>query len=85
MLLEKYSNGGYLEMTPKQKKYWKALKCPVCGKRATFFLTKDIVKDTTKFPVPFEVIHEDHSFTIYLDSGLLISRIESSSSKSSDK
>ncbi len=72
-------------MAPKQQKYWKALKCPVCGKRATFFLTKNIVKNATKFPVPFEVIHEDHSFKIFLDSGLLISRIEPLDSSQSEK
>lgn len=72
-------------MAPKPRKYWKALKCPVCGKRATFFLKKDIVKGATQFPVPFEVIHEDHSFKIFLDSGLLISRIEPSSPKASSK
>jgi hypothetical protein len=36
----------------------------------------DAVKDATQYPVPFEVIHGDHKFMIYLDSGLLISRIE---------
>ena len=36
----------------------------------------DAVKDATQYPVPFEVIHNDHKFTIFLDSGLLISRIE---------
>ncbi len=53
----------------------KALKCPVCGERVAFKVTKEVVKDAVQFPVPFEVIHGDHSFTVYLDSGLLISRI----------
>ncbi len=63
-------------MSTKTRKFWKALKCPVCGERAVFFITTDAVKDATQYPVPFEVIHDDHKFLIYLDSGLLISRIE---------
>jgi hypothetical protein len=63
-------------MSSQTRKYWKALKCPICGQRAVFFVTKEAVKDATQYPVPFEVIHEDHKFLIYLDSGLLISRIE---------
>ncbi|MDO8123953.1 MAG: hypothetical protein Q6364_06200 [Candidatus Hermodarchaeota archaeon] len=63
-------------MSAKTRKFWKALKCPVCGERAVFFVTMDAVKDATQYPVPFEVIHDDHKFLIYLDSGLLISRIE---------
>jgi hypothetical protein len=58
------------------RKFWKALKCPICGERAVFYVTMDAVKDAKQYPVPFEVIHEDHKFTIFLDSGLLISRIE---------
>lgn len=58
------------------RKHWKALKCPICGEKAVFFVTMDAVKDVTQYPVPFEVIHTDHKFMIYLDSGLLISRIE---------
>lgn len=53
----------------------KALKCPVCGERVAFKVTKEVVKNAIHFPVPFKVIHGDHSFTVYLDSGLLISRI----------
>ncbi|MFW9830568.1 MAG: hypothetical protein ACFFD8_02200 [Candidatus Thorarchaeota archaeon] len=63
-------------MASQSRKYWKALKCPICGDNAVFYLTMDAVKDATQYPVPFEVIHEDHKFLIYLDSGLLISRIE---------
>ena len=63
-------------MSAQTRKFWKALKCPVCGERAVFFVTMDAVKDATQYPVPFEVIHDDHKFLIYLDSGLLISRIE---------
>lgn len=63
-------------MSAQARKFWKALKCPVCGERAVFFVTMDAVKDATQYPVPFEVIHDDHKFLIYLDSGLLISRIE---------
>jgi hypothetical protein len=63
-------------MPAQARKFWKALKCPVCGERAVFFVTMDAVKDATQYPVPFEVIHDDHKFLIYLDSGLLISRIE---------
>ncbi len=63
-------------MASQTRKYWKALKCPVCGQRAVFYVTMAAVKDATQYPVPFEVIHEDHKFLIYLDSGLLISRIE---------
>ncbi|MHA2315095.1 MAG: hypothetical protein ACXACF_07400 [Candidatus Hermodarchaeia archaeon] len=63
-------------MSAKTRKFWKALKCPVCGERAVFFVTMDAVKDATQYPVPFEVIHDNHKFLIYLDSGLLISRIE---------
>lgn len=63
-------------MSSQTRKFWKALKCPVCGERAVFFVTMDAVKDATQYPVPFEVIHDDHKFLIYLDSGLLISRIE---------
>ena len=63
-------------MSAQTRKYWKALKCPLCGERAVFFVTMDAVKDATQYPVPFEVIHDDHKFLIYLDSGLLISRIE---------
>jgi hypothetical protein len=58
------------------RKHWKALKCPICSEKAVFFVTTDAVKDATQYPVPFEVIHNDHKFMIYLDSGLLISRIE---------
>jgi hypothetical protein len=63
-------------MSAQTRKYWKALKCPLCGERAVFFVTMDAVKDATQYPVPFEVIHNDHKFMIYLDSGLLISRVE---------
>lgn len=63
-------------MPESARKFWKALKCPICGERAVFYVTTDAVKDATQYPVPFEVIHEDHKFTIFLDSGLLISRIE---------
>jgi len=63
-------------MSSPPRKFWKALKCPVCGERAVFYVTMDAVKDATQYPVPFEVIHDDHKFTIFLDSGLLISRIE---------
>ncbi|MFX1299961.1 MAG: hypothetical protein ACFFAL_04315 [Promethearchaeota archaeon] len=63
-------------MSAQTRKFWKALKCPVCGERAVFFVTMDAVKDAIQYPVPFEVIHDDHKFMIYLDSGLLISRIE---------
>lgn len=63
-------------MSAQARKFWKALKCPICGERAVFFVTMDAVKDATQYPVPFEVIHDDHKFLIYLDSGLLISRIE---------
>jgi len=63
-------------MSDSPRKFWKALKCPICGERAVFYVTMDAVKDATQYPVPFEVIHEDHNFMIYLDSGLLISRIE---------
>ncbi|MHA2428844.1 MAG: hypothetical protein ACXADB_12545 [Candidatus Hermodarchaeia archaeon] len=61
---------------PTPRKFWKALKCPICGERAVFYVTMDAVKDAKQYPVPFEVIHEDHKFEIFLDSGLLISRIE---------
>ncbi|MFX1509029.1 MAG: hypothetical protein ACFFBR_01865 [Promethearchaeota archaeon] len=63
-------------MSESVRKFWKALKCPICGERAVFYVTTDAVKDATQYPVPFEVIHEDHKFKIFLDSGLLISRIE---------
>jgi hypothetical protein len=63
-------------MPTKPRKHWKALKCPICGEKAVFYVTTDAVKDATQYPVPFEVIHADHKFMIYLDSGLLISRIE---------
>lgn len=63
-------------MSSNPKKYWKALKCPVCSERVVFYVTMDAVKDAKQFPVPFEVVHKDHKFKIYLDSGLLISRIE---------
>lgn len=63
-------------MSTSPRKFWKALKCPICGERAVFYVTMDAVKDATQYPVPFEVIHKDHKFTIFLDSGLLISRIE---------
>ncbi|MFX1491091.1 MAG: hypothetical protein ACFFBU_02435 [Promethearchaeota archaeon] len=63
-------------MAAQTRKYWKALKCPICGQRAVFYVTMEAVKDATQYPVPFEVFHEDHKFLIYLDSGLLISRIE---------
>ena len=63
-------------MSPEPRKHWKALKCPLCGEKTVFFVTMDAVKNATQYPVPFEVIHEDHKFMIYLDSGLLISRIE---------
>ena len=63
-------------MSINPKKYWKALKCPICGERAVFYVTMDAVEGATQYPVPFEVIHDDHNFMIYLDSGLLISRIE---------
>ena len=63
-------------MPAKPRKHWKALKCPICSEKAVFFVTTDAVKDATEYPVPFEVIHADHKFMIYLDSGLLISRIE---------
>ncbi len=63
-------------MSSQPRKFWKALKCPVCGERAVFYVTMDAVKDATQYPVPFDVIHSDHRFVIYLDSGLLISRIE---------
>jgi hypothetical protein len=63
-------------MSETPRKFWKALKCPICGERAVFYVTMDAVKDATQYPVPFEVIHEDHNFMIFLDSGLLISRIE---------
>ncbi len=63
-------------MSKSFKKFWKALKCPICGARAVFYVTKDAVKDANQYPVPFQVIHEDHNFMIFLDSGLLISRIE---------
>jgi hypothetical protein len=63
-------------MSTPPRKFWKALKCPICGERAVFYVTMDAVKDATQYPVPFDVIHEDHNFTIFLDSGLLISRIE---------
>lgn len=63
-------------MASKSRKYWKALKCPMCGENAVFFLTLDAVKGATQYPVPFEVNHKDHKFVIYLDSGLLISRID---------
>lgn len=63
-------------MSAQQHKYWKALKCPICGERAVFFVTMDAVEGANQYPVPFEVIHKDHKFNIYLDSGLLISRIE---------
>lgn len=63
-------------MPTQPRKHWKALKCPICGEKAVFFVTMDAVKDATQYPVPFEVIHSDHKFMIYLDSGLLISRIE---------
>ncbi|MFX1565552.1 MAG: hypothetical protein ACFFCH_06135 [Promethearchaeota archaeon] len=63
-------------MSESPRKFWKALKCPICGERAVFYVTTDAVKDATQYPVPFEVIHEDHKFKIFLDSGLLISRIE---------
>lgn len=65
-------------MSKTPRKFWKALKCPICGERAVFYVTMDAVKDATQYPVPFDVIHEDHNFTIFLDSGLLISRIEES-------
>jgi hypothetical protein len=63
-------------MSSNPQKFWKALKCPICGERAVFYVTMDAVKDAIQYPVPFEVIHEDHKFKIFLDSGLLISRIE---------
>lgn len=63
-------------MSTPPRKHWKALKCPICGEKAVFFVTMDAVKDATQYPVPFEVVHLDHKFMIYLDSGLLISRIE---------
>jgi hypothetical protein len=63
-------------MSTPPRKHWKALKCPICGEKAVFFVTMDAVKDAIQYPVPFEVIHSDHKFMIYLDSGLLISRIE---------
>ena len=63
-------------MSSKKRKYWKALKCPICSDRAVFYVTMDAVDGAEQYPVPFTVIHDDHAFTIYLDSGLLISRIE---------
>ncbi len=63
-------------MSKSPRKFWKALKCPLCGERAVFYVTTDAVEGATQYPVPFEVIHENHKFMIYLDSGLLISRIE---------
>lgn len=63
-------------MALKSRKYWKALKCPICGERVVFYVTIDAVEGAKQFPVPFKVVHEDHDFHIYLDSGLLISRVE---------
>jgi len=63
-------------MPAKAQRVLKALKCPICQHQAVFYLTPDAVKNATQFPVPFQVVHKDHSFTVYLDSGLLISRVQ---------
>ncbi len=65
-------DGGFLNLP------LKALKCPVCGERVAFKVTNEVVKNAVQFPVPFKVIHGDHSFTVHLDSGLLISRVSAS-------
>jgi len=54
----------------------KALKCPICGGLAVFTVTPKAVEGATRYPVPFQVTHRDHTFTVYLDSALLISRVE---------
>jgi hypothetical protein len=54
----------------------KALQCPICRHQAVFYVTPDAVRNATQYPVPFQVVHKDHTFTVYLDSGLLIARIQ---------
>jgi hypothetical protein len=63
-------------MPAKTQRVLKALKCPICQRQAVFYVTSGAVKDATQYPVPFQVIHKDHTFTVYLDSGLLIARIQ---------
>jgi len=63
----------------------KALKCPICGELAVFTVTSKAVEGATKYPVPFEVTHRDHTFTVYLDSALLISRVEKGGIKTHPK
>jgi hypothetical protein len=63
-------------MPAKTQRVLKALQCPICGHQAVFYVTHDAVRNATQFPVPFQVVHKDHTFTVYLDSGLLISRIQ---------
>lgn len=63
-------------MPAKTQRVLKALQCPICQHQAVFYVTPDAVKNATQFPVPFQVVHKDHTFTVYLDSGLLISRIQ---------
>ena len=53
----------------------KVVVCPHCSSRIQFTIDKSNIEKAEKFPVPVVLKHEDHSFTIYLDSNLLISEI----------
>lgn len=53
----------------------KVVVCPHCSSRIQFTIDKSNIEKAEKFPVPVVLKHEDHTFTIYLDSNLLISEI----------
>ena len=63
-------------MPAKTQRVLKALQCPICKQQAVFNVTPDVVRNAAQFPVPFQVVHKDHTFTVYLDSGLLIARVQ---------
>ena len=57
------------------RKISKIVVCPHCSSRIQFTIDKSNIEKAEKFPVSVVLKHEDHSFTVYLDSNLLISEI----------
>jgi hypothetical protein len=43
-------------MSTQARKFWKALKCPVCGERAVFFVTMDAVLLISRIEEPKPLI-----------------------------